>query len=248
MFLRAVCLLACLFPLSAFALPDVSEYDQIYSRVAPELRKALTERGLDFGAPLFIRVFKEEAELEAWVSDGREYQLFRVWRICDQGDDLGPKLREGDDQTPEGVYTLHRGSLHPGSDYHLAVNIGYPNEYDQSHRRTGSFIMIHGKCSSSGCIAMKDHRIEEIYTLIDGAFRHGQETVKVHIYPFRMSPANMARHSKSRWLAFWEELRAGYILFEQYRRPPRERIRNGRYIFSPPPVDCGAGTCVASNP
>ena len=53
--------------------------------------------------------------------------------------------------------------MKPNSNYHLAFNLGYPNAYDKAQRRTGEFLMIHGKCKSVGCYAMTDALIEEIY-------------------------------------------------------------------------------------
>ena len=83
--------------------------------------------------------------------------------ICNWSGELGPKVKQGDRQAPEGFYTITREQMNPNSKYHLAMNLGYPNAYDRSHRRTGEFLMIHGKCKSAGCYAMTDALMEEIY-------------------------------------------------------------------------------------
>ena len=124
----------------------------------------LGKKGMDAQAPIFIRIFKEESELEVWKQrdDGRFYH-FKTYPICNWSGDLGPKVKQGDRQAPEGFYTVTREQMNPDSNYHLAMNLGYPNAYDRSQRRTGEFLMIHGKCKSAGCYAMTDALIEEIY-------------------------------------------------------------------------------------
>ena len=91
--------------------------------------------------------------------------------------------------------------------------------------------MVHGNCVSAGCYAMTDEKIEEIYGLVKSALYNGQKSVPVHIYPFKMSAQNMARHSQNRWYDFWTELKEGYDYFESEHRPPRVKVENKHYIF-----------------
>ena len=130
------------------------------------------------GAPIFVRIFKEESELEVWKQrdDGRFYH-FKTYPICNWSGDLGPKVQQGDKQAPEGFYTVAKYQMNPNSQFHIAFNLGYPNAYDQAHSRTGDFLMVHGKCSSAGCYAMTDALIEEIYALARESFSGGQETL-----------------------------------------------------------------------
>lgn len=205
-------------------------------RVRPHLERDLTSKGLRFGDPVFLRAFKEEEELEMWIrnrSTGK-YDLFRTWRIAAMCGKLGPKLAEGDGQVPEGFYHVPPRAMNPNSNYHLAFNIGYPNEYDRQHGRDGSFIMIHGSTVSIGCLAMTDEKIEEIYTLCDAAHTNGQEFFRVHLFPFRMSPARMEKAKDSEWTGFWNELRPGYDWFEKHRVPPEVTVKDKAYRFSGP--------------
>ena len=94
---------------------------------------------------------------------------------------------QGDRQAPEGFYTVTKAQMNPNSSLYLAFNLGYPNLYDRANRRTGDFLMVHGKCRSAGCYAMTDGLIEEIYALAREAFIGGQETIQVHALPFRMT-------------------------------------------------------------
>jgi murein L,D-transpeptidase YafK len=198
-----------------------------------ETAMLLGKKRMELQAPVFIRIFKEESELEVWKQrdDGRFYH-FKTYPICNWSGELGPKLKAGDMQAPEGFYTIAREQMNPNSKYHLAFNLGYPNPYDKSNRRTGDALMIHGGCGSSGCYAMTDALMEEIYALVRESFAGGQDLVHVHAFPFRMTKANMARHSKSRWRAFWRTLKEGHDYFELTRQVPTVAVCNRRYVVN----------------
>lgn len=146
---------------------------------------------------------------------------------------LGPKLREGDGQSPEGFYKVTRAALNPNSSYHLSFNLGFPNAYDRAHGRTGSFLMVHGDCVSIGCYAMRDKGIEDIYGLVEAALKGGQKAVSVHVFPFRMTKENMIRRAGSRWITYWENLKKGWDIFETTRQPPDAKACGKKYRFGP---------------
>ena len=131
-----------------------------------ELLSLLRQKKMPKYSPIVVRVFKEEAELEVWKQDttGR-FQILKTYPICRWSGDLGPKLQEGDRQAPEGFYSVTSELLNPNSNYYLSINVGYPNSFDKANKRNGSLLMIHGDCSSSGCYAMTDEQISEIYSL-----------------------------------------------------------------------------------
>ena len=201
------------------------------NRVRPSLEPALRAKGLRWGAPVFIRIFKEEKELELWVDDGKVFKHFKTWPICKYSGKLGPKLKEGDQQAPEGFYFVPRSRMNPRSRFHLSFNLGYPNTYDRAHKRTGSALMVHGNCVSIGCYAMTNARIEEIYSLCDAALKGGQRFFRVHSFPFRMTEANMKRHAQSKWIEEWYNLKQGYDWFEKSKRPPNVTVSVRRYLF-----------------
>ena len=186
------------------------------------------------GAPIFLRIFKEESELEVWFQRGDRFEFAKTYPICSWSGTLGPKLAEGDGQSPEGFYFVPPKMMNPNSDYHLAFNIGFPNAYDRAHGRTGSFLMVHGSCVSIGCYAMTDAGIEEIYEVAEAAHGGGQTYFRVHIFPFRMTPENMKRHQDDPWRPFWENLQEGYDHFETKRVPPNVTVVNKRYQFADP--------------
>lgn len=176
------------------------------------------------GDPVFLRIFKESSELELWVQPHGEgeFVLARQWPIARWSGTLGPKLKEGDGQAPEGFYYTNRSSLNPNSSYHLSFNINFPNAYDRSLGRTGSFIMVHGGRSSIGCFAMTDPVIEVIYATVEAALDHGQDSVPIHVFPFRMTQERVAEIADDEpWKAFWmEELLPEYQRFESERCLP----------------------------
>ncbi|MDH3595427.1 MAG: hypothetical protein OEU09_09755 [Rhodospirillales bacterium] len=192
----------------------------------------LAALGLRLGAPVFIRIFKQSRELEVWLRNGADgaWELFRTYPICSHSGDLGPKLREGDRQSPEGLYEVRRDQLHPTSRFHLALNLGYPNAFDRANGRSGSYLMVHGNCVSIGCYAMTDSGIEEIYALAEAALDNGQTAVRVHAFPARLDTAWLTARNASPWIGFWRDLGACYEKFETAGVVPAVRIEHRRYV------------------
>jgi murein L,D-transpeptidase YafK len=205
----------------------------VAANVTPGLKQDLAEKGLEFGAPVFIRAFKQERVLELFVQNRTtgKFDLFRSYHIAGTSGDLGPKLAEGDGQMPEGFYFVPPGAMKPDSQYHLAFNIGYPNTYDTALGRTGSSIMIHGNNISIGCLAMTDEKIEEIYTLCSAAHQGGQPFFRVNIFPFRMTEEAMQASSASPHAEFWKNLKEGYDHFEKTHIPPNVTVAGELYRF-----------------
>ena len=200
-------------------------------KVSPALKAAFQEQGLEWGAPIFIRAFKEERTLELWVKKNEKFVHFRSYPIAAASGKLGPKRREGDRQVPEGFYFVKPSQMNPRSNFHLAFNIGYPNSYDKAHGRTGSFIMVHGSDVSIGCLAMTDEKIEEIYTLADAAHQGGQAFFRIHIFPFHLKGPALAQQSAHPEHPFWKNLQTGYQFFEDQQRPPNVTVKNKYYHF-----------------
>jgi murein L,D-transpeptidase YafK len=199
----------------------------------PLLEHDMAALGLKFGDPVFLRAFKEEKQLELFIRDrtSGKFCLFRTYPIAAASGDLGPKTAEGDGQVPEGFYFVPPVAMNPASQYHLSFNIGYPNEYDRALQRTGSAIMVHGNCVSIGCLAMTDVKIEEIYTLCTAAHEGGQPYFRIHLFPFRMTPARLEAAAGTANDEFWQNLKQGYDSFEQNRVPPEVTVAAGVYLF-----------------
>ena len=193
----------------------------------------MSQKGMSASGPIFIRIFKEESELEVWKArdDGHFYH-FKTYPICNWSGDLGPKIEQGDRQAPEGFYNVSSAQMNPNSNYYLSFNVGFPNAYDRVFGRSGSNVMVHGNCKSAGCYAMTDALVEEIYGIAREAFAGGQKSFPLHAYPFRMTDANMQRHKGSQWVNFWRTLKQGYDYFEVTRQPPPVAICSKQYVVN----------------
>ncbi|NVJ60666.1 MAG: murein L,D-transpeptidase [Gammaproteobacteria bacterium] len=213
-------------------IPESQRSRNAIKKIKADLVQALAAKDLTLGAPIFIRIFKQSDELELWVqSEKGAFEKFKTYPICTFSGDLGPKLKEGDGQSPEGFYFVKPNQLNPWSKFHLSFNLGYPNAYDRFHKRTGSALMVHGNCVSIGCYAMTDALIEEIYTMAHHAFKNGQPFFRVHVFPFRMTSVNLEQYQDNKWYEFWKNLQQGYDLFENSYLPPNVEVEEGRYIF-----------------
>jgi murein L,D-transpeptidase YafK len=193
----------------------------------------IASKGMDTNSPILLRIFKEEAELEIWkeARDGK-YALLRTYPICKWSGELGPKIKTGDRQAPEGFYAITPELMNPRSSYYLSFNLGFPNEFDRAHGRTGAHLMVHGDCSSAGCYAMTDEQIMEIYALSRESFDGGQLAFQVQAFPFRMTAKNMARHRRNPNMPFWRMLKEGSDHFELTKQQPKVDVCEKRYVFN----------------
>jgi murein L,D-transpeptidase YafK len=214
---------AWLIPLAAALIPPVFAAPAEPPRVAaarkhsqPALRAMFEKAGIGYPARgLLLRAFKSEGELELWaeLAPGAAYIKLKTYPICARSGDIGPKLREGDGQVPEGFYRIV--SFNPWSSYHLSMRVDYPNRSDRARAggRLGGDIFIHGKCVTIGCIPMGDQAIEELYIAgIDAG------KIDVHLFPGR----DFTKLEKLRpdLIPFWRPLREAAARFESTRRLP----------------------------
>ncbi|TMJ05149.1 MAG: murein L,D-transpeptidase [Alphaproteobacteria bacterium] len=202
--------------------------------LSAEMRAELTQKNMPLESPLLVRLFKQEAELEVWKQDASgRYELLKTYPICRWSGELGPKVKEGDRQAPEGFYTITPAQMNPNSQFYLSFNMGFPNAYDKAWGRTGAHLMVHGDCSSRGCYAMTDDQIGEIYALARESFFGGQRAFQVQAYPFRMTPANFAKHRNNPNIPFWRMLKEGNDHFEVTHQEPVVEVCEKRYVFNP---------------
>lgn len=200
-------------------------------------------KGMEPDSPVLIRIFKMESELEVWKIDSSgKYALLKVFPMCRWSGKLGPKTKTGDRQAPEGFYRVTQGSLNPKSQFYLSFNLGYPNPLEAALGYSGEALMVHGACSSSGCFALTDQGVGEIYAVIERALKAGQKAIQVQAFPFHMTPENLAAHRDDENLMFWKNLKQGYDIFDVRKREPRVAMCEKRYVFdadfnSQQPVD-----------
>jgi murein L,D-transpeptidase YafK len=212
----------------------------------------MSAKGMNKNSPIMFRLFKDEHVVEVWKqkTNGR-FDLIANYNICAWSGTLGPKYKEGDRQAPEGYYPIKPSLLNPSSQYFLAINTGFPNAYDRAHNRTGSNLMIHGACSSSGCYSVTDDNVQEIFAFARDAFAGGQKEIMLEALPFRMTPEKMAIFSKHKDFAFWQMLKEGYDYFELTKTPPKVDFCEKKYVFNRSAADGNAlsvnGACPSPN-
>jgi murein L,D-transpeptidase YafK len=189
---------------------------------------------------IYIRAFKESSELELWAlnATSKKYVLIHTYAICAKSGELGPKRKEGDGQVPEGFYSIAR--FNPFSNYYLSLGVSYPNQSDRilgGKNRLGGDIFIHGDCVTIGCLPLTNTFIKELYVACVEAKNHGQKSIQVHIFPYRMSDKNHFEFAKSnahkpKLIRFWDNIRIGYQYFENKKTLPIISVdKQGKYLF-----------------
>ncbi len=213
----------------AMDVASLAEAPQLSNKVKAEMSK----KKMRPESPVLVRIFKQESELEVWkVNASGQYALFKTYPMCRWSGKLGPKTKSGDRQAPEGFYHVSAGMLNPNSQYYVSFNLGYPNRLESALGYTGEALMVHGACSSSGCYAMTDQGVGEIYAIVQKALDGGQQRFQVQAYPFRMTTENMAKHKGDPNMPFWRTLKEGYDAFAFTKRQPKVSVCGGRYVFN----------------
>jgi len=205
-----------------------------HERSIPDsLVKSMKAKGMTTASPILLRIFKEENVMEVWKQNHtKRYALLNTYEICKWAGKLGPKHQEGDRQAPEGFYHVTPALMNPNSSYHLSFNMGFPNTYDRANDRTGSFLMIHGACSSAGCYSMTDEYIEEIYAMARESFKGGQKAFQIQAFPFRMTADNLSKKVGHKDFEFWKMLKEGSDHFEVTNLQPKVDVCEKRYVFN----------------
>lgn len=181
---------------------------------------------------IYLRAFKTEKILELWAKNSCDsaFTLVKEFTICDLSGDVGAKRRVRDLQVPEGFY--HIAGLNPYSKYYLSMKVNYPNASDSIRGvrgHLGNNIFLHGSCVSSGCLAMTDDRIRELFVYCIEAYNAGQEEISLTIFPAKLNDATYAkmvtRYSKYKDdVKLWGDLKKSYDLFIQSKVPPKVKF------------------------
>ncbi len=211
-------------------------YDQYYQRLKSEFQEVNVRFPAD---EIYIRAFKKNKIMEVWVKPQQQdtFLLYKSFRICGSSGVLGPKRREGDLQVPEGAYFIEE--FNPKSNYFLSLLINYPNYSDLKNTSSadpGGDIYLHGSCSTVGCIPIDNEGIMELYLLCMIAKSNGQQSIPVHIFPFRFDEGGLLflgenlKDNQSK-IKYWSELKELYDYFDHYRRLPVIMYdENGNYL------------------
>jgi len=204
------------------AQPD-ARMQEIRTRATGQLQWMFDQANVPYPPKRMVLVgFKDSKQLECYVESmsdvqnngtgqPKPLQHVKTWPIFRASGQLGPKRREGDRQVPEGIYEIE--ALNPNSRFHLSLKVNYPNAFDLARAsedgrdEPGSWIMIHGGNASTGCLAMGDRTIEEIYTLAE---KIGIENIELWLCPvdFRVRDLPATMPVIPEWMpAIYDELR-----------------------------------------
>jgi len=206
---------------------------EAYADKGKTVEKSLNTAGLlRDSLNIYLRAFKTEKKVEVWgknISDSA-YKLVRTLPICEISGEIGPKRRSRDLQVPEGFY--HISELNPFSKYYLSLKINYPNASDSIkgvRGKLGNLIYMHGGCESSGCIAVTNDYIKELYIYCVEAYNSGQHEISMTIYPSRLTDTEYkrltTRYQKYKdEMGLWASLKESYDFFEQHHFPPMVRF------------------------
>jgi murein L,D-transpeptidase YafK len=214
----------------------------VFGKIEDSLKKQFEEKKLQWPpSELYIRSFKYDKQLEVWVKneDKETFKLFKSYKVCMQSGSMGPKRFEGDYQVPEGFYYINE--FNPNSNYHLALGLNYPNASDKilsDSLRPGNNIYIHGNCVSTGCIAISDEPIEELYVLATYAKDNGQDFIPVHVFPVKYNNKKsfeyLAQATKENQplQRFAITLKEAFDFFEEKKKLPVIIVsKSGEYII-----------------
>lgn len=181
---------------------------------------------------IYLRAFKAEKKIEVWARNTCDsvFTLVRELPICEISGEIGPKRRSYDLQVPEGFYRITE--LNPYSKYYLSMKINYPNASDSIRGvrgHLGNLIYIHGACESSGCLAIADDKIKELYVYCIEAYNSGQKEISITLFPAQLNDGNYARlakgYSKNKdKISLWADLKKSYDLFTLKKYPPAVRF------------------------
>ena len=202
---------------------------EAYSSKEKLVAKTLAEHDISRDSlQIYLRAFKTEKKVEVWAKNACDsaFTLVREFPICEISGEIGPKRRSQDLQVPEGFYRINE--LNPYSKYYLSMKINYPNASDSIRGvkgHLGNLIYIHGACESSGCIAISDEKIKELFVYCIEAYNAGQKEINIAIYPARLDDKTYARlisgYSKNKdKISLWADLKKSYDLFNQKKVPP----------------------------
>lgn len=216
---------------------------EVFNRTEDSVKKQFKKQNLSWPPQsMYVRSFKYDKQLEVWVKvdSSAQYKLFKTYKVCMQSGSMGPKRMEGDYQVPEGFYYINE--FNPNSSYHLSLGLNYPNASDKilsDAHRPGNNIYIHGNCVSTGCIAIQDGPIEELYVIASNARSYGQEFIPVHVFSVRYNNKksldflNTSIKDNHYLQAFNKNMRQAFDHFETKKQLPIILVnRRGEYVMN----------------
>ncbi|GIU66214.1 hypothetical protein [Candidatus Phycosocius spiralis] len=199
-------------------------------RTRQRLSFAYSDLGLNLGAPLYLRLIRDQSKLEVWAKPAqqRAYIRLRTVKLCGKNGMIGPRQSANSGQA-EGFYAITPNQLRPAGVTYLGLGFGWPNAFDQKRGWKGAPSLLQAGCTTGRHYGLTDQDMEEVYTMVYFALRAGQASVPLHIFPFQMSPFRMLQVGKGAKANFWKELEPAWQAFERTKTPPHVSVQGRRY-------------------
>ena len=203
---KTVCLLLLFLVVSCMPKQESSTPENYFCKQAVVDSLLITHNTTVGEYEIKLQAFKAEQVLEVFLrSKEFDWTQIRAYPFCAFSGGLGPKIREGDRQIPEGIYQVV--VFNPKSKFYLSLGLDYPNARDleiADPAQPGSDIYIHGGCQTVGCIPISDEQMAELYLFCKGA----KAGIQVDILPFRPTEDNRIKYNGAfpQHQRFWERL------------------------------------------
>lgn len=210
--------------------PDIAARVAQYGPMARErLAPHFAAAGVRYPPARFLLIaLKQERTLQLYAAGhGQPLRFIRSYAVLGASGQLGPKLREGDRQVPEGIYAIDY--INPRSKAHLSLALSYPNDFDRARAiqdgrdeaTLGGEIMIHGGWKSIGCLAVGDQAAEELFVM---AAESGFDHAVVVVSPVDFRRAALPAHYRpvAPWVPYlYRQIRSVLLTLPPPQTAPR---------------------------
>ncbi len=189
------------------------------SRNSGRLEFAFADDGVKFGAPIFMRIFKDKSILEIWAqSKSGKYKYLRQYKIC------GANTAN----IPSGVYFIGAQSLNQGQRNSFSVATSFPNAYNIAQKQSGHIILA-PRCAPAPDIGLTDPDMDEMFAIIYKSISNGQSAIQLQVLPFALNGFNMFTAQKKPNYNTLKQLAPIYSKFEETKKVPKITISSAGY-------------------
>ncbi|MCA0372412.1 MAG: hypothetical protein LCH83_06145 [Proteobacteria bacterium] len=189
------------------------------SRNSGRLEFAFADDGVKFGAPIFMRIFKDKSTLEIWAqAKNGKYKYLRQYKIC------GANTAN----IPSGIYFINAQSLVQGQRNSFSVATSYPNAYNVAQKQSGHIILA-PRCAPAPNIGLTDPDMDEMFAILYKSISKGQNAIQIQVLPFALNGFNMFTAQKKPNYNTLKQLAPIYSKFEETKKVPKITISSSGY-------------------
>lgn len=182
----------------------------------------LEDKGVKLGNYVFLRVLKNHNQLQLWIKQKEKFKFIRNYRICGNSKSLS-----------DGIYQVSYGNLFQNGNNLARIGTDYPNIYNVAQNKSGS-MFVSARCANAPSIGLTDPDTEELYTILYKAFKNGQRSVDLHIYPYELNPLSSITAPKNANKKLLSQLEKIYSYFEKNKKLPKILVSKTGYSMVKP--------------